>query len=678
MVFTLLSLLMVRPDDHWCGPFLSFFGVQKLRAGIRKCFVWEFWILRLSLAEMVEQDSIRVVMSGNEAFARGALEAGIGFCSSYPGTPSTEITTAIMKEAESRGIYAEWSINEKVALEAAAGASWAGLPAFCPMKSLGLNVASDFLLNLNLSGSGHGGLVIIACDDPRGHSSSNEQDSRFYAKAASVPLLEPSSYQEAKDIVPLAVELSKKHEIPVIVRSTTRLSHSRGLVELGEITDKAWEKPLKLVGNLFNIPNPHLRHRDLLEKIDKIAEEFETNPFNRFQGPEELDLLTISSGICQKYADEALEIVNVQNFGKLGLVTTFPIPAGLVGRTVSKARDVLFVEETDPFLENEIRALSTIKGFGGDSRLHGKQTAVVPSYGEMNVDKIVAALRAVLGIRPLTSDRNHESKVEKAKQLLIPRALTFCAGCTHRNVYWAIQKVRERIGGDLIVAGDIGCYSLGAFYNESMHTMHAMGSGIGVANGLGQLDSFGLKSKIIAVAGDSTFLHACIPALVNAKHKRANLTFLILDNSTTAMTGFQKHPGSAEQDSGHVRVSIERIIRAIEPDTVLVGDARKIPLTVSLIEDAVKKPGLKVIILDSVCRLEEQKSGWVYEDLPNIVIDPEACLGEDCKICVCEFNSMGLGWDSKSGRPAALEHICTRCGACISVCPQRAIRRSRK
>jgi indolepyruvate ferredoxin oxidoreductase alpha subunit len=581
-----------------------------------------------------------------------------------------------MKEAERRGIYTEWSVNEKVALEAAAGASWAGLPAVCPMKSLGLNVASDFLLNLNLSGSGNGGLVVIACDDPRGHSSSNDQDSRFYAKAASLPLLEPSGYQEAKDIVPLALELSKKYEIPVIVRSTTRLGHSRGVVELGEIIDETWERPLKLTKNLFNIPNPHLRHRDLLEKIDKIAEEFETHPFNRFQGPDKLDLLTISSGICQKYVDEALEIVDAQNSGRLELVTTFPVPVGLVSSTVSRARDVLFVEETDPFLENEIRALSTVKEFGGNSRFHGKQSMVVPSYGEMDVDKTVAALRAVLEIQPRTMDEVYESKVEKAKKLLIPRALTFCAGCTHRNVYWAIQKVRESLGGNLIIAGDIGCYSLGAFYNESMHTMHAMGSGIGVANGLGQLERFGLDSKVIAVAGDSTFFHACIPALVNAKHKKANLTFMILDNSTTAMTGFQKHPGSAVQDSGNLTVSIERIVRAIEPDILLVGDATDIPSTISLVRDTVEKPGLNVIILESICRLEEQKSGWVYDELSRIVIDSDACLGEACRICVSEFNSMGLGWDSKSGRPVALEHICTRCGACISVCPQNAIRRA--
>ncbi|MHA2378925.1 MAG: thiamine pyrophosphate-dependent enzyme [Candidatus Thorarchaeota archaeon] len=624
---------------------------------------------------MVEQDSNRVVMSGNEAFARGALEAGIRFCSSYPGTPATEIASHIMKEVDRLGIYAEWSVNEKVALEAAAGASWAGLPAICSMKSLGLNVASDFLLNLNLSGSGNGGLVIISCDDPRGHSSSNEQDSRFYARAASIPLLEPSRYQEAKDIVPMALELSKKHEFPVIVRSTTRLSHSRGIVELGKVSEEKWEEPLKLSGSLFNIPNPHLLHRDLLEKIEKIAEEFEANPFNHFHGPDEMELLTISSGICQRYVEEALENLNLQESGRLGLVTTFPVPKGLVSNTVNRARDVLFVEETDPFLENEIRTLSTVVGFGANSRFHGKESGVIPKYGEMNVDRTVRAIKDVLGIQQQTVDEAYESLVEKASMLLVPRALTFCAGCTHRNVYWAIQKVRENLGGNLIVAGDIGCYSLGVFYNESMNTMHAMGSGIGVANGLGQLKRFGLDSKVVAVAGDSTFFHACIPALVNARHKNANLTFLILDNSTTAMTGFQKHPGSARQDSGNLKVSIERIVQAIEPDTVSVGDAADIPSTISLIQDAVERPGLNVIILNSICRLEEQKLGWVYEDLPEILVDSDACLGEDCKVCVNEYNSAGMGWDSKSGRPVVLEHICTRCGACISICPQNAIRR---
>jgi len=212
-----------------------------------------------------------MIMSGNEAIARGALEAGIGFCSSYPGTPSTGITSTLMKDATEHDIYVEWSVNEKVALEAAAGASWAGIPAICPMKSLGLNVAADFLLNLNLSGTGKGGLVVVVCDDPRGHSSSNEQDSRFYAKAAYLPLLEPSTCQQAKDIIPYAFELSTRFEIPVIVRSTTRLCHSRATVKLGEIPKRKWRVTDSLPKRLYNVPNPHLRHRDLLEKLRLVS-----------------------------------------------------------------------------------------------------------------------------------------------------------------------------------------------------------------------------------------------------------------------------------------------------------------------------------------------------------------------------------------------------------------------
>ncbi|MHA1576895.1 MAG: thiamine pyrophosphate-dependent enzyme, partial [Candidatus Thorarchaeota archaeon] len=221
-----------------------------------------------------------ILMSGNEALAQGALEAGIGFCASYPGTPSTEIATTLMKEASKHDIHVEWSTNEKVALEACAGASWLGVPSLCTMKSLGLNVAADFLLNVNLSGTGPGGLVLIVCDDPRGHSSSNEQDSRFYAKAALLPLLEPSSCQMAKDVVPYAFELSRKHQIPVLIRSITRLSHSRALVEVGEIPKREWSVSEKLPKNLYNIPNPHLKHSELDETMGNVVSEFETSQLN--------------------------------------------------------------------------------------------------------------------------------------------------------------------------------------------------------------------------------------------------------------------------------------------------------------------------------------------------------------------------------------------------------------
>ncbi|TFH04596.1 MAG: indolepyruvate ferredoxin oxidoreductase, partial [Candidatus Thorarchaeota archaeon] len=329
------------------------------------------------------------IMSGNEAIARGALEAGIGFCASYPGTPSTEITTALQQLADEYDIYVEWSVNEKVALEAAAGASWAGIPAICPMKSLGMNVASDFLLNLNLSGTGPGGLVIVICDDPRGHSSSNEQDSRFYAKAAQIPLLEPSTYQEAKDIIPFALNLSQEYQVPVVIRSTTRLSHSRGLVTNGEIPKREWSVG-QLNDDLFNVPSPHLKHRNLLNKMEQISKVFEESSWNTIPTKKEIDVLIISSGISRRYSEEAIHLLGVENIGILNLVTTYPLPRKIVETALNQAKRVLFSEEIDPFVEEEVRSLAI--ELDNIPEFHGKRTGVIPAYGEMSTDIMQEAI----------------------------------------------------------------------------------------------------------------------------------------------------------------------------------------------------------------------------------------------------------------------------------------------
>ncbi|MFW9794705.1 MAG: indolepyruvate ferredoxin oxidoreductase, partial [Candidatus Thorarchaeota archaeon] len=251
-------------------------------------------------------DSKQGIMSGNEAIARGALEAGVGFCASYPGTPSTEITAKLFEVARERDIHVEWSTNEKVALESVAAASWVGIPSLCPMKSLGLNVASDFLLNLSLSGTGKGGLVIVVCDDPKGHSSSNEQDSRFYARAAHIPLLEPSTYQEAKDVTKYAFEVSQRFEVPVFLRSTTRLSHSRGLVRTGK-TPRKKITAQKMADRLYNVPSPHLRHKELIDKMNRYSDEIKDSPFNTVSRTKSMDLMVISTGISSLYAKEAIQ-----------------------------------------------------------------------------------------------------------------------------------------------------------------------------------------------------------------------------------------------------------------------------------------------------------------------------------------------------------------------------------
>ena len=614
----------------------------------------------------MDESKYETIKSGNEAIARGAIEAGIGFCASYPGTPSTEITTSLFKIADEYDIYVEWSVNEKVAMEAAAAASWAGIPALCSMKSLGLNVASDFLLNLNLSGSGKGGLVIVVCDDPRGHSSSNEQDSRFFAKAAQLPLLEPSTYQEAKDVIIEAFRLSQECEIPVLVRSTTRLSHSRGLVCVGKISTKQ-KKTQALPDRLYNVPSPHLKHRDLITKMKKIAEDNEGSSFNVGKNIKNMKLLVISSGISSLYTQEAISSLGAEMIGHMNLVTTYPLPERTILNLLQRVDRVLFVEENDPFLEDEIRSL--LAQLEDSPHFYGKKTGHIPSYGEMNTDIVLTALAKLTG----RTKKESTKQDDRSSDLLVDRPLTFCAGCTHRNFYWAIRTVKKRLGGKLVVAGDIGCYSLGVFYDQAMDTMQAMGSGIGVGTGLGQLQRFGFDSKIVSVAGDSTFFHACLPGLINAKHKNADLTFVILDNATTAMTGFQVHPGSSNQEENLRRVQIEKLVKAVEPDFFSMGNAADIESLTNHLHATVKKEGLKVLLLESVCRLEEVKRKPGFVGATPVKIDEGLCKGEKCKICARDFGCPALSWNAETNYPVVLGHMCVQCGACIAVCPHNAI-----
>ncbi len=612
-------------------------------------------------------------MSGNEAIARGAAEAGVGFCSSYPGTPATEIAASIMELTEKYDIYCEWSVNEKVALEAAAGASWLGIPAICAMKSLGINVASDFLLNVNLSGTGTGGLVVVVSDDPRGHSSSNEQDSRFYAKAAQLPLLEPSTCQQSKDMTVYAFDLSRREQIPVFIRSTTRLSHSRSLVELGEIPEDKHVVSQRLPARLFNVPDPHLRHRDLLLKMERISHEFDASAWNRLDKVYDSDLLLISSGVSQRYAQDAIYELSKARLSHLTLATTYPLPRRLVARAIEGACRVLFVEEVDPFVEDEVRAF--VSELSQAPKMYGKKTGEVPGWGEMNSDVVVDSISQTLGLSRSHRGEDVEKAAEDAKALLVERPLTFCAGCTHRNVYWAIRTLKKRKKQGIIVLGDIGCYSLGVFYDNVMETMQAMGSGLGAACGVGQLQRFGLKSKVIAVAGDSTFFHACIPALVNARHKRADLTFIVLDNDTTAMTGFQSHPGVEPVDESERRVGIENIVRSLDPEFVVVKESDHIPTIVATLEDALSRSGLKVLILKGVCRLHEERSSVGSEEQRGVTVIPDACRGEKCRICTGQYGCVALSWDREAGRPVIIDALCVKCGSCVDVCPHDALRR---
>jgi indolepyruvate ferredoxin oxidoreductase alpha subunit len=429
--------------------------------------------------------------------------------------------------------------------------------------------------------------------------------------------------------------------------------------------------------SLYNVPNPHLRHRDLEDTLSNAHNELEEMNLNSIEKGDISDTLVIASGVSYRYGVEARDILGKDTIDIAKLVTTYPLPLHDLLQWVDGKKRIIFLEEVDPFIEIQIQALFAELEYQTREKdlvgFYGKQNGYIPSYGELDTDVVLESLSRILEIK---SDESKEHAIiEDAEKLLISRPLTFCVGCTHRNVYWAIRKLRRRLKDKLVVAGDIGCYSLGVFYDEAMNTMQAMGSGIGTATGLGQLGRFGFDKKVIAVAGDSTFFHACIPGLINARHKNADLTFLILDNSTTAMTGFQTHPGFTGPEDKYTTVSIKKIVEAIGPDVFEEIDATDIDSTLETLHRVVNTLGLKVLLVNSICRLDKQNKD---EDLgPTVYIDDIVCIGEKCKICVAEFACPALEWNNEKNVANVIEHACIRCGACIMICPQSAIRREK-
>ncbi|MHA1740865.1 MAG: thiamine pyrophosphate-dependent enzyme, partial [Candidatus Thorarchaeota archaeon] len=430
-----------------------------------------------------------------------------------------------------------------------------------------------------------------------------------------------------------------------------------------------------LPSRLYNIPDPHLRHRDLLRKMDKVAARFDYSPFNLVpsSATEGDSAIIVSSGVSRLYAEEAIGIVGDRSLSLLGLVTIYPLPKTTIQSLLRNHSTILFVEEVDAFLEDGVRGLASILGM--QARMFGKRTGTVPAWGEMNTDIVLQAIRDLIHIDVAPRDDDYEEERSAAEKLLIPRPLTFCPGCTHRNVYWALRKVKRRLGGALIVAGDIGCYSLGVFYDHAMDTMQSMGSGIGVAGGLGVLTRLGLSTNVVAVAGDSTFFHACIPGLINARHNNANLTFIILDNQTTAMTGFQPHPGTHTEDDGLAQVSIEEVVRSIGVDRLARVDGTDIPTLIDTFHNVVTTDGFKVVIVDSICQLRERRIAGTADETQPVIVRPDLCKGDSCRICVSQYSCTALSWDRERSKAFVLQDQCVGCGSCIDVCPHDAIQR---
>jgi len=621
-----------------------------------------------------------VLLMGNEAIARGALEAGVKVCAAYPGNPSSEIIGSLSSAADALDFHVEWSVNEKVAMEVVAAASFAGLRGLCSMKQNGLNVASDFLLNLNLSGT-QAGLVVVVADDPGGISSTNEEDSRIFAKIGDLPLLEPATFQEAKDMTRWAFSLSEDLGLPVMVRSVTRVSHARGNVRLDAL-------PRPVAKARFDISRPRLAfpplpsHKALHQKLDRAKTFVESSPYNFYRGSEKPELLLVTSGSGWMYSLEAVINLGVQDrVGLLKLGTTWPLPANLVLKHLKQAETVLFVEEVDPFLENNVKELFAQHCMDiGLKRFYGKASGTMPSTGEISPEIVSSALQSLLKVAYKPRPEDYASKDHEAVAELVPaRALGFCAGCPHRATYWAIKRALTLDGREGFVLGDIGCYGLGMGPSgfSQMKTIHAMGSGAGLASGFGQLGRFGLSQPVLAVCGDSTFYHAAMPALVNARYNGANFVLLLLDNSATAMTGFQPHPGTGRTATGKEApvLDLKTICESLGARVQVTDPFDLAATTEAMLKFLQDKEGVKVLILKRECALVRSKK---QKKLYQMEVNQERCLGDACgcnRLCTRVFKCPGLYWDRATGKAGIDEAICTGCGVCAEICPASAIRK---
>ena len=632
------------------------------------------------------QAGARHLFMGNEAIARGALEAGVSVAAGYPGTPSSEIIENLAKAAKERNLYVEWSANEKVAMEVAAAASFAGLRSMCVMKQNGVNVGSDFLLHLALSGT-RGGMVIVPCDDPGALSSINEGEARQFARLLEIPLLEPGDFQEAKDMVKWAFELSEEIRNLVMVRSVTRLSHASGSVVLGELPDVQPQACFThngfildpMEGPVISAPVDY-KHGQQQEKLKKAVALFEESPFNTYTGPESPELLVITSSACTLYTREAIDVLGVgDRVGLLKLGTTWPLPPALLEAHLAQAEKVLIVEEIIPFLEENVKILAAeIAPRIGIKTFFGKRDGTIPSVGEMNPDLVIAALAKVLGIAYAAVPEAYAQRSLQIAFFGAPvRDLTFCPGCPHRASFWSIHNTLEMDGREGFVCGDIGCYSMAMLPTgfSTLKTLHAMGSGTGLASGFGKLNRFGLDQPVVSVCGDSTFFHAAVPALVNAVHHQSDITMIVLDNSGTGMTGFQPHPGLPVDASGNEVPSIDiaEVCRAIGAH-VEVSDPFDLQGTQDiLLQLFEEKEGVKVLVLKQICALSPEKKG---KKLFEVSVNESVCLGENCgcnRLCTRIFRCPGLVWDSEKKVAHVDEVICAGCGVCASICPSGAI-----
>ena len=569
---------------------------------------------------------MKKLLLGNEAVARGLWEAGCTFVSSYPGTPSTEITEAAAKYPE---IYAEWAPNEKVAMEAAFGASLAGRRSFCGMKHVGLNVAADPLFTIAYTGV-NGGMIIAVADDAGMHSSQNEQDSRHYARAAKLPMLEPSDSAEALEFTKLAYDLSENFDTPVIMKMCTRVAHSQSVVEPGERVAPARKPYEKNGAKYIMMPgNAKRRHPVVEERLRKIAEWAETASVNRVEPGKDRKMGIITSSTSYQYVKEACG--DTYPVLKLGMV--WPLPERKITEFAGSVDLLVVVEELDSFIENYCRSLGLACA--------GK--ANFPCIGELSQNAVAAQL-------------THEDRAGvKLDEAIPPRPPVMCAGCPHRGLFYTLKK------NDLTVLGDIGCYTLGAVAPlGAMDSTICMGASISGLHGFNKANGGESEGRTVAVIGDSTFMHSGVTGLINTAYNESNSTVIILDNSITGMTGHQQNPTTGYNLKGDpcAKIDLESLCRAVGIHRVRVVDPYDLAACDAAVKEELAAAEPSVIISRRPCALLK----YVKHPGP-IASDPDKCVG--CKSC------MRIGCPAISiadGKAVIDNTLCTGCGVCTQLC----------
>ncbi len=666
----------------------------------------------MNLKEIVQGKSgEKLFLLGNEAAVRGALEAGISVAATYPGTPSSEIGDVFSKIANDAGVYFEFSINEKVAMEVAAAAAVSGVRSFTFMKHVGLNVASDSFMSVVYTGV-RGGMIILSADDPSMFSSQNEQDNRHYARLANLPVLEPSNPQEVKDFMKYGYRISEEFSIPILLRTTTRVSHMRGIVELEDIPQSK-RKNTEIKGSNNSNPkgffhkNPsqfvpvpataRIMHKELVEKMENLLEVSNNSDLNiiyyhgqviKKDSDSNLDsdfdfnganLGIIASGSAFNYVFDVVEEMGL-NIPLLKLGFTYPFPKDIILKFAQNLDKLLVVEEVDPIMENEI--LKILGSEGLCREVHGKLDGSLPVIYEFNQDIVKESLNNVLNLTEGQSeaqDSNFNSTENKVSDdLALPnRPPTLCPGCPHRAVYYSIKKARENLDineEDLIFPTDIGCYTLGieSPYQAADYLL-AMGSSIGTSCGF----SKATNQNIVCFIGDSTFFHSGIPPLINAVHNKHNFVLTVLDNRTTAMTGGQPNPGLPIDGMGEVapEISIENMVKATGAEFVETVNPLSIKKTVDTFERALKYNGVAVVISRYPCVLIKNKETSKKASKKAVMaVDSEKC--SQCMECISKMACPAI-YETEASGEQSIEidaMACKGCTVCVQMCPEKAIR----